>query len=105
MHLRPAHTGTFCRARTKKEEPSEFLKGHEGQAATARKAVARPVDQGPKKAGAWSQRPNPPNSEFRRFYERSDLPIVMSHSSRKSALHWKVGAQLSLLTTVSFMID
>ena len=47
--------------------------------------MARPVDKGPKKAGAWAQRPNPPNTEFRRFYERGDLPIVLSHSSRKSA--------------------
>ena len=83
-------TSHACRARTVKPEPQEFLKSHMGQAATARKAVARTPDAGPPKAGAWVARPNPPNTEFRRFYERSDLPLVLSHSSRKSALSWKV---------------
>ena len=30
--------------------------------------------------GSIMPRANPPNSEFRRFYERGDLPIAVDHS-------------------------
>ena len=76
-----------------------------GQAATARKSVARTPDSGPPKAGAWMARPNPPNTEFRRFYERSDLPLVLSHSSRKSALSWKVTALLCTCMSIPKLLS
>jgi hypothetical protein len=45
----------------------------------------------PPKAGAFEQRSNPPNTTFRRFYERGDLPISVDHKSFKNAIKWKVG--------------
>ena len=40
-------------------------------------------------AGAYSVRPNPPNTSFRRFYERGDLPIAIEHHG-KNVISWKV---------------
>lgn len=45
---------------------------------------------GPKAAAAYKRRPNPPNTELRRFYERGDLPVCIDHSGAKSKLLWKV---------------
>ena len=42
------------------------------------------------RAGAFEARANPPNSEFRRFYERGDLPIQIDHRGVRNALVWKV---------------
>jgi len=33
---------------------------------------------------------NPPNTEFRRFYERGDLPIQIDHSGVCNKINWKV---------------
>ena len=44
----------------------------------------------PPKAGAYKRRPNPPNSAFRRFYERGDLPIAVDHRGSKNMIAWKV---------------
>jgi len=42
------------------------------------------------RAGAFEERCNPPNTEFRRFYERGDLPIQIDHRGVRNALVWKV---------------
>lgn len=42
----------------------------------------------PKKAGAFTRRRIPP-TEFRRYYNRGDLPVSVSHGSR-CAVDWKV---------------
>lgn len=39
---------------------------------------------------AFMARPNPPNTEFRRFYERGDLPVSIDHGGVKNSVHWKV---------------
>lgn len=39
---------------------------------------------------ATQVRANPPNTEFRKFYERGDLPIQIDHRGVKNALLWKV---------------
>lgn len=44
----------------------------------------------PPKAGAYKRRPNPPNTAFRRFYERADLPIAIDHRGTKNVIAWKV---------------
>ena len=36
------------------------------------------------------KRSNPPNTEFRRFYERGDLPIQIDHSGVTNKINWKV---------------
>ena len=43
--------------------------------------------------GAYCVRPNPPNSELRRFYERGDLPIQIDHGGVANRLAWKVEIQ------------
>jgi hypothetical protein len=36
------------------------------------------------------ERPNPPNTDLRRFYERGDLPVQLDHRGVTNALMWKV---------------
>lgn len=43
-----------------------------------------------KQQKSTSKRANPVNTEFRRFYERGDLPIHIEHASSGCRLHWKV---------------
>jgi hypothetical protein len=82
---------------SKKKSPSDFQKrrhpSHEdapGGASTSlavgRKEVmhvSRP------RAGAFKVRQNPPNTEFRRFYERGDLPIAIEHRGVGNRIAWK----------------
>lgn len=42
---------------------------------------------------AFKPRANPPNSEFRRFYERGDLPIAIDHSGSQPKIQWKVDVE------------
>lgn len=42
---------------------------------------------------ALAPRPNPPNTELRRFYERGDLPIQIDHGGVQNRLAWKVEIQ------------
>jgi hypothetical protein len=39
---------------------------------------------------AYQKRENPPNTEFRRFYERGDLPIQIDHCAVRNRIQWKV---------------
>ncbi len=55
-------------------------------AAAARAARPRPA---PPRAGAYRRRSNLPNTAFRRFYERGDLPIAMEHRGMKNVIRWK----------------
>lgn len=41
-------------------------------------------------SGAFRVRENPPNTEFRRFYERGDLPIAIEHRGVGNRIQWKV---------------
>lgn len=62
----------------------------------AERAAASKVayaDRPAKKASAFSQRPNPPNTEFRRFYERGDLPIQIEHIGATNRIAWKVDCE------------
>lgn len=44
----------------------------------------------PPVSGAFKKRDNPPNTEFRRFYERGDLPIQIEHRGVHNRISWKV---------------
>ena len=44
----------------------------------------------PPPGGAFMARANPPNTEFRRFYERGDLPVCVDHTGSRPKLAWKV---------------
>ena len=46
---------------------------------------------------AFCERPNPPNTEFRRYYERSDLPIRLFHGGVKNKIAWKNGLEIRKL--------
>jgi hypothetical protein len=52
------------------------------------KRETRPIK--PPVAGAYRIRSNPPNTEFRRFYERGDLPISIEHRGVGNRIQWKV---------------
>jgi len=58
-----------------------------GKVTSLNKAKEVPKIQAPK-AGAKSRRQIAP-SEFRRFYDRGDLPIAIEHS-QKNTIYWKV---------------
>ncbi|CAD2217419.1 hypothetical protein AGDE_02707 [Angomonas deanei] len=45
----------------------------------------------PPRAGAMKKRPIPP-TEFRRYYDRGDLPVSVAHGSR-SSVDWKVDVE------------
>lgn len=53
----------------------------------------------PPKAGATQPRSNPPNTTFRKFYERGDLPISVDHKSFKNTIKWKVRRGSSVVCT------
>ncbi|ETV66657.1 hypothetical protein H257_16959 [Aphanomyces astaci] len=40
--------------------------------------------------GAFKERYNPPDTSFRKFYERGDLPIQIDHGGVKNLVAWKV---------------
>lgn len=80
--------------RTGRRDPSRFMRKGSGHA----KAEAPPPASGKvisfkkkkaKRTEACAVRPNPPNTEFRRFYERGDLPIQINHAG-SSKVQWKV---------------
>jgi hypothetical protein len=52
----------------------------------------RTFDQPVPKSGAFKKRDVPP-SEFRRYYDRGDLPIRVDHQSSSPKLIWKVSAE------------
>merc|ERR1719198_1969707 len=84
--------------KTTRHLPTNFLKRGGGRtAATAKLPVEPQKDSG--KVQVFTQkkretkaskamRANPPNTVFRKFYERGDLPIQIEHSVQK--VQWKV---------------
>jgi hypothetical protein len=61
--------------------------GTGGKVSSLNKAIERPATLAPK-AGAVKRRTIPP-SEFRRFYDRGDLPIQIEHGS-PNKIAWKI---------------
>ena len=61
-----------------------------GRSFSLLKPKEKPTPQKPK-AGAFNRRPVPP-SEFRRFYDRGDLPIAIEHGPQLR-IYWKVEIQ------------
>lgn len=45
----------------------------------------------PPLAGAFRERPSKPTT-FRKFYERREFPIALSHDTKGHRIAWKVGA-------------
>uniref|UniRef100_A0A7S2WUP4 Uncharacterized protein n=1 Tax=Rhizochromulina marina TaxID=1034831 RepID=A0A7S2WUP4_9STRA len=75
-----------------------FLKKASGLGSTARSATEKVSHREAEVAAqktvfrkeAFRRRANPPNSEFRRFYERGDLPIQVEHATAGNRIAWKV---------------
>lgn len=61
-------------------------------APAATTAAAPPLARtpSPPPAGARALRDNPPNTVFRRLYERGDLPVSVDHKGFKNAVRWRV---------------
>ncbi|CAM9256433.1 unnamed protein product [Scytosiphon promiscuus] len=66
-------------------------KGDGGARAAARAAAAKKTKM--RDFQAFAERPNPPNTEFRRFYERGDLPVQIDHGGVHNRIAWKVDIQ------------
>ncbi|EFJ42735.1 hypothetical protein VOLCADRAFT_121496 [Volvox carteri f. nagariensis] len=73
-----------------KPNPSGFLKKGDGELIKTRTGQVEEVKPLPPSAGAYKRRENPPNTAFRRFYERGDLPIAVDHRGSKNMIAWKV---------------
>ena len=87
-----------------KVSPHDFMKKGTGLGGTVvpAKINTAPADGSlsptrtrPKRSphNAFAPRPNPPNTELRRFYERGDLPIQIDHGGVANRLAWKVEIQ------------
>lgn len=69
----------------------DFAKSHQGTGGcTSSLLQGKQPDAPPKPvAGAFKRRPIPA-TEFRRFYERGDLPIAVQHKATGNKIDWKV---------------
>lgn len=86
--------------RSSKSNPSGFVRkgtGHGGTVVIKTQTDDQPKSppkRSPKRGNsAFAPRPNPPNTELRRFYERGDLPIQIDHGGVANRLAWKVEIQ------------
>jgi len=77
---------------TIKPNPEEFLKKGEGQTIRLR-GPNHHAAPSPPKSGAFKKRANPPNTAFRTFYDRGDLPIQVEHKGVKNVISWKVDVE------------
>lgn len=101
---RPADPSGFSlRKKGDRPDPHQFVRKGEGnggtmipkpkpQLSTAEEAQLRVMNKKPKLLThpAYCKRPNPPNTELRRFYDRGDLPIQIDHGGVANRLAWKV---------------
>ncbi|KAK9813168.1 hypothetical protein WJX72_010058 [[Myrmecia] bisecta] len=95
IHISKAELPVWSKAtcsftlRTEKPTPDHYLRKGEGDTIKA-KAHGSHKRPHPPKSGAFASRDNPPNTAFRRFYERGDLPIAVEHRANKNVINWKV---------------
>ena len=85
-------TGQYCFKASQLHAP-ELTLSHTGNGGmTSSLAVGKKLEVpvGPPVCGAFHERNNPPNTEFRRFYERGDLPIQIEHRGVHNRIGWKV---------------
>lgn len=85
--------------RTGRKTPTDYLRRGTGTGGTDARPVTEPEEKRhtPKSKlmdfQAFAERPNPPNTEFRRFYERGDLPVQVDHGGVSNRVAWKVDVQ------------
>jgi hypothetical protein len=87
-----------------KPDPHEYIKKGDGVLIKTKRFEETEHKPSPPKAGAYKRRSNPPNSAFRRFYERGDLPIAVDHRGTKNVIAWKVGFSQKLETGVTLLL-
>ena len=99
----PVDVSAFSYARkTARRETSEFTRKGTGtgglSAVEAKSKMSKqlnefdethPVEK-KRKERATDVRPNPPNTDFRRHYERGDLPVVIKHEGSRRRLAFKI---------------
>lgn len=91
------YNGAFSLSKpTKPHTTDHFLRrgtGRGGSVDVERAKVEKeenPVSPRSKQRMAFKERPNPPDTSFRRFYERGDLPIQIDHGGVRNMVAWKV---------------
>jgi len=72
--------------------PSRFSKKPAGTKGVAGAADKGAQSQGPPRAGA-TQRRTVTSTEFRRFYDRGDMPLQIYHGSTGGKISWKVDVE------------
>ncbi|KAI5066954.1 hypothetical protein GOP47_0017482 [Adiantum capillus-veneris] len=78
------------RHRIPKKLPSDYTRKGDGEKIKRGELHKAAPKAEPPQAGAFKLRDNPPNTLFRKLYERGDLPLQVLHSSSKNSLTWKV---------------
>ena len=94
--------GNSVRHTADAQPTTAFLQSHTGSggltastlkgASASPKAAAGGENSGPGKAGAFNKQKIVP-TEFRRYYERGDLPISIQHRSNGRTISWKVDVE------------
>jgi len=75
-----------------KPDPSSYLKKGGGQIIRLQ-GPSQAEKPFPPSAGAFKRRANPPNTVFRTFYDRGDLPIQVEHKGVRNVISWKVDVE------------
>ena len=86
-------TGGTLRPPTKDETPPDFPDENVTPSPGRRLSTDRRIRNPRQKKTAFMERPNPPNTEFRRFYERGDLPVQIEHGGSHNRIAWKVAIE------------
>ena len=81
------------RFKSAKKTPANYTKKGDGDLIKTGMLKQYTPPPAPPSAGAFRKRPNPPNTQFRKFYERNDLPVAVEHKGMKNVIHWKVDVE------------
>jgi hypothetical protein len=83
--------GAAMAGTARKQAVAAAQAGNASAAGATRRRAAPPrrANEPPPVAGAFKRRKTPP-SEFRKFYERGDLPIAVEHRALGNKIQWKV---------------
>ena len=79
--------------KTVRKTPGSFMRKGKGSAPVELTSSGGMGKTKIKDFQAYAERPNPPNTEFRRFYERGDLPVQVDHGGVHNRIAWKVGIE------------
>lgn len=100
LNTKPIDAGAFTGSkRVEKPNPRKFLKAGNGSGRNKKATLASSgkvvIINNTRKAKpeARKRRANPPNTDFRKFYERGDLPVQIEHKGR-GQIAWKIAVEL-----------